>query len=187
MIYKELVETVKELREEKKNSYNRVLPIGDLISDRWEKAEYLKFGDRTSIYDSSLVMGDVKVGKDTWIGPFTILDGTGTLKIGDHCSISAGVQIYTHDAVKNCVSAGAMPFEYDPVNIGNCCYIAPNVLISKGVSLGNHCIVCTGSFVNKSYDGYAIVAGTPAKQIGEVSITDGEVELIYYHREKMEE
>lgn len=65
MLYKELEEIFRELREEKKNSYNRVLPVGDLISDRWEKAEYLKFGEQTSIYDSSVVLGNVKVGKET--------------------------------------------------------------------------------------------------------------------------
>ena len=54
---------------------NRVLPIGDYISDRWEKAKYLGFGENSSIYDSSLVLGTVQVGKDCWIGPFTILDG----------------------------------------------------------------------------------------------------------------
>ena len=72
-----------------------------------------------------------------------------------------------------------MPYEYAPVNIGDCCYIGPNALISKGVDLGNHCIVCTGSFVNKSYNDYSIIAGTPAKQIGKVSFKGDEVELVY--------
>lgn len=180
MLYEELIEILKELREEKNNRYNRVLPIGDLISDRWEKAEYLKFGEQTSIYDSSVVLGNVKVGKKTWIGPFTVLDGSGGIRIGDHCSISSGVHIYTHDTVKNCITGGEMPYEYSSVNIGDCCYIGPNALISRGVTLGNHCIVCTGSFVNKSYNDFSIIAGTPAKQIGEVTFKDDDVELVYY-------
>ena len=96
-IKKEVLEIFKDLREARMRQWKRVLPMGDEISDRWEKAKYLGFGEGTSIYDSSLVIGDVKVGKNTWIGPFTILDGSGGLEIGDYCSIAAGVQIYSHE------------------------------------------------------------------------------------------
>lgn len=43
--------------------WRRTLPFGDYIVDRWKKAECLGFGEGSSIYDSSLVFGDVKVGK----------------------------------------------------------------------------------------------------------------------------
>ena len=48
----------------------------------------------------------VTVGAGTWIGPNTLLDGTGGLSIGASCSISAGVQIYTHDSVMWALSGG---------------------------------------------------------------------------------
>jgi carbonic anhydrase/acetyltransferase-like protein (isoleucine patch superfamily) len=48
-----------------------------------------------------VVLGDVKVGKHTWVGPNVVLDGSapGGLVIVDYCSISAGVQIYAHHTV----------------------------------------------------------------------------------------
>ncbi len=61
------------------SDFNRTLPFCDYVVDRWEKARLLGFGEGTSIYDSSLVFGDVAVGCNTWIGPFTILDGGGFL------------------------------------------------------------------------------------------------------------
>ena len=79
------------LRNEYKTTWSRTLPFCEEVFDRWEKARYLGFGEGTSIYDSSHVFGDVTVGDNTWIGPFTILDGTGGLKIGSFCSISSGV------------------------------------------------------------------------------------------------
>jgi acetyltransferase-like isoleucine patch superfamily enzyme len=141
------------------------LPISELITNRWEKAIFLGFGEKSSIYDSSYVFGHVKVGKNTWIGPLTVLDGTGGLTIGDNCSISAGVQIYTHDTVKWAISGGDAPYEYAPTQIGNNCYIGPNTIISKGVKLGNSCIVGANSFVNRSFDDNSKIAGTPAKLI----------------------
>ena len=142
---------------------DRSLPFADLLFDRWERAKLLKFGEGTSVYDSAHIFGNVKVGKNTWIGPFTILDGSGGLTIGDNCSISASVQIYSHDTVKWAISGGKEKYEYAPTSIGSNCYIAPNSIIAMGVSLGDGCVVGTNSFVNKSFPAGSKIAGTPAK------------------------
>ena len=155
----------KKLRNLKRKKFNRVLPFGDYFVDRWEKAKYLNFGEGSSIYDSSLVIGDVRVGKNTWIGPFTVLDGSGKLIIGNNCSISAGVQIYTHDSVEWAISGGTKEYSYEGTSIGDNCYIGPNVVITKGVSIGKECIIGANSFVNKSFPDNSKLAGNPAKII----------------------
>ena len=78
---------------------NRHVSFGDLVADRFETARFMGFGIGTSVYNNVLVIGDVTVGENCWIGPNCLLDGSGGLTIGDHCSISAGVQIYTHNSV----------------------------------------------------------------------------------------
>ncbi len=152
------------LREEKKLKYNRDLAFADYFVDRWEKAKALGFGENTSVYDSCLILGDVKVGKNVWIGPYTILDGSGGgLVIGNDCAISAGVHIYTHDTVDKVVYGGDV--KTAPVRIGNNCYIGPNVIISKGVTIGDRVIIGANSFVNNDVPSNTKAFGTPIKII----------------------
>ncbi len=146
-----------------RESWKRSLPFGDYIVDRWEKARELGFGEGASIYDSSLLLGDVVVGRNTWIGPFTVLDGSGGLSIGEYCSISAGVQIYSHDTVKWAVSGGVKFPERAPVRIGDRCYIGPNAVISKGVTIGDNCVIGANSFVNNDIPSGMLAWGVPAR------------------------
>jgi len=161
------IETLKKLyqvlRVDMQKKFQRDLPLSELLFDRWERAETLGFGKGTSIYHSSYVYGDVSVGENTWIGPFTILDGTGCLKIGSYCSISAGVQIYTHDSVKWANTGGKAPYERGPVRIGDRCYIGPNSVIAKGVTIGNESIIGAGSLVLSDIPPKSKAWGCPAE------------------------
>jgi acetyltransferase-like isoleucine patch superfamily enzyme len=156
------------LRKEMQVRWNRTLPFCEEVFDRWEKARYLGFGEGTSIYDSSHVFGEVKVGENTWIGPFTVLDGTGGLEIGSFCSISTGVQIYTHDSVQWAVSGGKTPYDYAPVTIGNRCYIGPNTVISKGVKIGDGSVIGANSLVLADIPPGTKAGGCPAKIMASV-------------------
>jgi acetyltransferase-like isoleucine patch superfamily enzyme len=178
-IEKEIIEIFRGFREARMRQWRRVLPVGDEISDRWEKARYLGFGEGTSIYDSSLIIGDVKVGKNTWIGPFTILDGSGGLEIGDYCSIAAGVQIYSHESIFWALSGGKMEYARGKTTIGSCCYIGPNTVVSKGVTIGDHCLIGANSMVNTNLNPYTIASGSPCKILGRINMDEkGFVELL---------
>lgn len=161
--------------------HQRSLPFADTLLDRWERAKKLNFGESSSIYDSSLVLGDVSVGTNCWIGPFTIIDGSGGLQIGDFCTLGAGVHIYTHDNVKQTLSSGILPIERAPVKINNNVYLAPNVVVAKGVTIGSFCVVGTNAYVNRDIPPYSIALGTPAKVVGKVEISEnGGISYFYF-------
>jgi len=152
------------LRQQMLRKYQRHVSFGDLFTDRWETAHYLGFGEGTSCYDNVLVLGDVRVGRNTWIGPNVILDGSGGLVIGDYCSISAGVQIYTHDTVRWSISMGREHADKAPVTIGSGVYIGPQVVIQKGVSIGDRAVIGAMSFVNRDIGEGEKFYGIPASR-----------------------
>ena len=156
-------------RDEMKNTYHRVLPSGELIFNRFDKGRYLHCGENSSIYDTSVVMGDVKIGDHVWVGPYTLLEGSNAeLSIGNYVSIDAGVMIYTHDSTKYYLSGGKCPFETGDVTIGDYTVIGTMSMIGYGVRIGSHCVVAANSYVNQDVPDWSIAAGNPAKVIGRV-------------------
>ena len=175
----ELWQLHERLRREIRERHDRGVPFADALFDRWERAAALGFGRDASIYDSSLVLGAVAVGESTWIGPYTVLDGRGGLSIGHHCSISAGVQIYSHDTVRWALTGGRAPEERAATRLGDCCYVGPQTVIGSGVSVGDHSLIGAQSFVRESIPPHSIAVGTPARVVGRVEISGDDARLVY--------
>jgi acetyltransferase-like isoleucine patch superfamily enzyme len=154
---------IRELQIEKRTKFNRHVSVGDLLTERDENARVYGFGEGTTCYDNVLILGNVKVGRKTWIGPNVILDGQGGLEIGDYCSISAGVQIYSHHTVKWSTSMGQDKYETAPTRIGSGVYIGPNSVIQMGVTIGDRAVIGAMSFVNKNVPPETRAFGCPAR------------------------
>lgn len=158
----------RKLQGEKIAAFKRRVPFGDLITERADNAREYGFGEGTTCYDNVLVLGNVKVGRHTWIGPNVVLDGSGGgLTIGDYCSISAGVQIYTHDTVEWSLTMGVAKHAKGPTRIGNGVYIGPNAVISRGVTIGDSCVVGAMSLVNADVPSGKKAWGCPARVVGD--------------------
>ena len=168
-------------RTEMKEKYNRVLPSGELVFNRFDKAKYLNCGEGSSVYDSCIVMGNVKIGSHVWVGPNTLLEGSNAdLVIGDFVSIDAGVMIYTHDSTKYYVSGAKEPFVKGPVTIKSNTVIGTMSTIAHNVTIGKHCVIGAHSFVNQDIPDFSIAAGVPAKIIGKVVLDKEEMQFKYF-------
>jgi len=179
--HQNLTSLYKKRRSEIKKKWNRVLPFNELISDRWEKAKFLNGKLGSNIYDNSFVFGKVSIGKNTWVGPYTILDGSGgKLTIGDYCSISSGVQIYTHNTVDWALTGGKAEYQKKSVRIGDNCYVGPNSIISMGTSIGKCSVIGSLSYVNSKIPPYSIAVGSPAKIVGKIIVKGKKVEFKYF-------
>ena len=165
-----------------KQIYNRVNPLSENLIDWKEKGRQISGHDNTTVYESSTVIGDVILGENCWVGPFTILDGGGGLTIGNHVTIAAGAMVYTHDTLKHTLSDGKAPYEYGPVVIEDNCFIGSQAIILKGTTIGHHSLVAANSLVSGEVPPYSIVGGSPATIIGCVQVHDGNVSLVYHER-----
>lgn len=159
-----------QARQEMQTKWNRVLPMNELLSDRWEKAKFLGFGTGSSAYDSCVILGSVAVGENVWIGPYTYLDGRGGLTIGDGCQVGVGMTIFSIDTRKFVLSNREKYPEEGAVNIGRSCYLGVRSVICPGITLGDYCVVTAQSIVTQSFPSGSVVSGNPAKKIGDIRL-----------------
>jgi acetyltransferase-like isoleucine patch superfamily enzyme len=120
--------------------------------------------------------GDPEIGAGTWIGAFTVIDGSGGLTIGAGCDISSGAQIYTHSSVRRCVSERAFPdVERAPVRIGDHVFVGAGAIITMGVTIGEHSVVGAGAVVTRDVPPYTVVSGVPARPTARVVLEGDQV------------
>lgn len=117
------------------------------------------------------IVGTPQIGAGTWIGAFTVIDGSGGLSIGEGCDIASGVHIYTHSSAFRCVSGREYAtVDRGPVRIGNRVFIGANAVINMGVTIGDECIIGAGSVVTSDVPARSVVVGVPARVTGAVDL-----------------
>ena len=122
----------------------------------------LRMGERSYIAAHAYVTGNVSLGADSTINPFSVVRGR--IVIGD------GVRIGAHTSLLgfNHGTAPGQPIFRQPhtalgIAIGDDVWIGSNVAVLDGVTIGSHSIIGAGAVVTKDVPASSIAAGNPAR------------------------
>jgi acetyltransferase-like isoleucine patch superfamily enzyme len=108
---------------------------------------------------------NIQIGDGCFINKHVLLDGRGgLLSIGNHVDIAQETNIWTlshnpHDDLHSVFGRDVIIEDY--------VWIASRATIMPGVRVGRGAVVAAGSIVTKDVPPMAIVAGAPAKVVGE--------------------
>jgi maltose O-acetyltransferase len=147
--------------------------------------ERLRIGANSQIMGILQILphgGEIEVGRDCFVGEWTYIWSTVSIKIGNRVLISHNVNI--HDNNSHSLSAERRhrqfvdifstghPLRIDdiackPVLIEDDVWIGFNSTILKGVTIGRGAVVGACSLVTTDVAPYTVVAGSPARPIGQ--------------------
>ena len=115
-----------------------------------------------------------------FIGHFSVLDATYGLSIGEGSQIGFFTGIFSHSSHVAVRLYGRAYVDTPhkkayftaPVVIGPYCFIGAHVTVLPGTKLGRGCLVSAYSLVSGEFEDFSIVAGNPAKRVGDTRRMD---------------
>lgn len=110
----------------------------------------------------------IRIGSYNYFNRNVMIDACGQVEIGDRNMI--GPDVYITDSNHQYASGAApheLPMTRGYVRIGDRCWIGAKAVILRDVVLGDGCVVGAGAVVTRSVAPGAVVAGVPARVIGQ--------------------
>lgn len=129
----------------------------------------IRLGAGSAVAADAFLHGPIELGPRASINAFAVLDGGKQgIVIGADTRIASHACVYAFD---HGLAPGA-PVRTQPVRslgvrIGQDVWIGAQACITDGVSIGDHAVVGAGSVVTRDVEPFAIVAGVPARAIGD--------------------
>ena len=101
----------------------------------------------------------ISIGNDCFFNHGCSINALKSVKIGDACIFGENVKIYDHNHrfVDKQVKIKDQGFTTGAVTIGNKCWFGSNVVVLKGVHIGNNCVIGAGTVINQDIPNDSIV------------------------------
>ena len=137
-----------------------------------------EIGEETYVSETAIVIGNVKIGANCYIGHGAILRGDyGRIEIGSGTAVEEGVIIHIRpdglSKVGNSVTFGHGAIIHSD-DIGDWAVIGMGAIVSIGAKIGANSIVAEGAVVkmNQVIPENVVAAGNPAKVVRELETKD---------------
>jgi len=164
-------------------------PLKRLISRLWGPRMVYGFvrGDgeflpHTRVSNSTVVFARDRLAIEdhVFIGHFSVLDATYGLRIGEGCQIGFFTGVFTHSSHaairlygREYVNVADKQAYYTaPVEIGPYSFVGAHATLLPGTKLGKGSLVSAYSQVQGEFPDYAILAGQPARVVGDTRVKD---------------
>jgi acetyltransferase-like isoleucine patch superfamily enzyme len=113
---------------------------------------------------AALRAAGVAIGQDTMISMGAKLDvRRGKIRIGNHCFVTYGAVILSHDRARRQVDPGEAG--EGEVVIDDYVFVGVNAVVLPGVHIGTNSVVGAGAVVSRNVPPGCVVAGNPAEVI----------------------
>ena len=134
-----------------------------------EPGRTIHLGHRVSIAAEAFMHGPITLSDDVSINARVSMDGgSAGIRVGEGTRIASGASLYAFDhGMSPDRTIRAQPVRSRGIDIGKDVWIGARAGITDGVRIGDHSIVGMGAVVTGDVPDWAVVAGVPARKIGD--------------------
>lgn len=134
-----------------------------------EPHRVVEIGPRCAIAGGVLLHGPAVLEEDVSVNPYASLDGGARgVRIGAGTRIASGARIIAFEhGMEPSRSIREQNTRSLGIHIGSDVWIGANAGVTDGVTIGDHAVIGMGAVVTRSVPPWSIVAGVPAKVIGD--------------------
>lgn len=104
---------------------------------------------------------ELTIGKRVKIFPYSFINPTEPIHIGDDVGIGGGNYIFTHGSWQSALDG--FPVSFGPVNIEKGVWFPWRVFVMPNVTVGEYSTIGAGSIITKNIPARSLAAGSPAK------------------------
>jgi acetyltransferase-like isoleucine patch superfamily enzyme len=134
-----------------------------------EPGRTIHIGPGVSIAAEAFVHGPVWLEAGVSLNARVSLDGgAGGIRIGEGSRIATGATLYAFDhGLEPSRPVREQPVTSRGIVLGKDVWVGANAGVTDGVHIGDHAVVGMGAVVTRDVPAWAIVAGVPARVIGD--------------------
>lgn len=129
----------------------------------------IRLGPRSAVAADAFLHGPIELGARASINAFAVLDGGKQgIVIGADTRIASHACLYAFDhGLAPDALVRAQPVRSLGIRIGQDVWVGAQACITDGVCIADHAVVGAGAVVTRDVEPFAIVAGVPARAIGD--------------------
>jgi acetyltransferase-like isoleucine patch superfamily enzyme len=134
-----------------------------------EPSREIVIGARSAVGAGAFLHGPLTIGEDVSLNVRVVLDGGRQgIVIGDGTRIAADAHLYAFEhGLRPDAPIREQPVQSQGIRIGKDVWIGASAGVTDGVVIGDHAVVGMGAVVTRDVPPFAIVAGVPARVIGD--------------------
>lgn len=129
----------------------------------------VRLGARVGVGAEAFLHGPLQLGDEVSVNPRVVMDGgRAGIRVGAGARIATGAKLFAFDhGMDPRASIRGQAVRSRGIEIGEDVWIGADAGVTDGVRVGDHAVVAMGAVVTHSVPAWAIVAGVPARVVGD--------------------
>ena len=103
--------------------------------------------------------GQLTIGAKTYMNRYCMISAHNDVTIGEGCMFGPGVKIFDNDHLYTPENGVSTKLKTAPVRVGNHCWIASDVIILRGTTIGDNCVIGAGCVIKGEIAPGTVVKG----------------------------